>query len=254
MKRRIRPEQIDDPDISVSKLEYLLRCVRLTNRRLGGTDSLLSSLAAWSPRWPKGREVTLLDIGTGSGDLPLAAARWARESGHSFRVVGIDANSRVLEVARRLCADEPGVELRHCDAMTLLDEATSPFAPGSFDYVHAGMFVHHLEDPMVPRMLLAMNRIARAGIVWNDLIRSRRGYAVAWLATIGLSIRHDCLASLHAGFREHEVLDLAQQAGLTYTTHRERYFCQRFTLAGERAEAWDRAQDARAIAGLAAIA
>lgn len=248
MKRRITPEHIDDPDISMSKLEYLLGCVRLTNRKLGGVDSLLSNLAAWSPRWPRGREITLLDIGTGSGDLPLAAARWARESGHRLRVVGVDANLRVLEVARRLCEDEPGVELLHCDAMTLLEESSSPFAAGSFDYVHAGMFIHHLDDSVVPRMLSAMNRIARAGIVWNDLIRSRRGYAVAWLATIGLSIRHDCLASLHAGFRDREVLALAKQAGLTYTTHRERYFYQRFTLAGERAGAWDRVPAARAEA------
>ncbi len=238
MKRRVEPEHIDADTTPTPRLEYLLRCVRTTNRRLGGVDCLLDHLKAWSVRWPKGRRITLLDIGTGSADLPLAAVQWARAAGHNLKVVGIDANVRVLELASRLCADEPDVELMQCDAMDLIDESRSPFHAQSFDYVHAGMFIHHLDDATVPRMLVAMNRIARAGVIWNDLIRSRRGYAISWLVTLGQAIHHDCLASLRAGFRDHEVLTLARQAGLDYTTHRERYLYQRFTLSGERPGAW----------------
>lgn len=243
MKRRVEPEHIDAETTPTPRLEYLLGCVRATNRRLGGVDCLLDHLKAWSVRWPKGRMITLLDIGTGSADLPLAAVQWAKASGHRLKVVGIDANARVLEVASRLCADEPDVELIQCDAMDLIDQSRSPFLAQSFDYVHAGMFIHHLEDAAVPRMLAAMNRLARAGLIWNDLIRSRRGYAISWLVTLGQAIRHDCLASLRAGFRDHEVLAFAREAGLDYTTHRERYMYQRFTLSGERPGAWDASRE-----------
>lgn len=238
MKRHVEPEIIDDPSTPTPKLERLLRSIRTTNERMGGIAALLDHLKAWSPQWPRDREVTLLDIGTGSGDLPLAAARWAWDAGLRLRVVGIDANTRAIDMARRLCGDAPGVEFQRCDAADLLDERTSPFDADSFDYVHAGLFIHHLNDALVPRMLAAMNRIGRAGIVWNDLIRSRRGVAVAWLATIGRPIRHDCLASLRAGFRKEEVLELAQRVGLDYVTHQERYLFQRFTLAGQKPGAW----------------
>jgi ubiquinone/menaquinone biosynthesis C-methylase UbiE len=238
MKRLVEPELIDDPATSKDRLEYLLRCVRLTNSRLGGTAVLLDCLKAWCHRWPRNRPVTLLDIGTGSADLPLAAADWARSAGFRMHITGIDANPRILDVARRLSAGRKDIELHLCDAMNLLNRGTSPFADASFDYVHAGMFIHHLDDATVPRMLAAMNRLARNGVVWNDLIRSHRGYAVAWLATIGRAIRHDCLASLRAGFREREVLELAAQTGLEYASYRERYNYQRFSLAGEKPGAW----------------
>lgn len=237
MKRRVDPEFIDDPATPTERLEYLLRCVRTVNRRMGGISMLLDSLKAWSSRWPRDREITLLDIGTGSGDIPLAAVEWAERAGFRLRAVGIDASPRVLDVARRLCRHRSDVEFVELDAMSLLG-ATSPYGPESFDYVHAGMFVHHLDDDTVPRMLRAMNEVARAGIIWNDLIRTIRGYAVTWLATIGQPIRHDCLASLRAGFNEREALDLALRAGIDYARYRERYNVQRFSVAGEKKEAW----------------
>lgn len=238
MQRRVEPEVIDDPSTPMAKLEYLLECVRMTNSRLGGTNLLLDCLKQWSARWPRGRAITMLDIGTGSADLPLAAVRWARESGFDLRVTGIDLNERVLSVARRLCAGEPWITLEACDAMDLCDPARSPFGEASFDYVHSGMFIHHLDNDQAMAMVRAMDRIARAGIVWNDLIRSRRGYAVSWLVTLGREIRHDCLASLRAGFQRAEVEHIKAELGLGYAHYREEFLYQRFTLSGERAGVW----------------
>ncbi len=76
-------------------------------------------------------------------------------------------------------------------------------------------------------------------IIWNDLIRSRRGVAVAWVATLGRAIRHDCLASLRAGFTRDEVVSIASHAGLGYVGYRERFNDQRFALAGEKPRAWE---------------
>ncbi len=238
MRRLVEPEIIDDPSTTQEDVAYLLRCVQVTNRRLGGIDSMLDCLKEWSARWPRTQPVTMLDIATGSADIPLAAIAWARDAGFDLRITGIDANQRVLKVAREWCATEPAIRIVEADAMQLLDDAASPFAPESFDYVHAGMFLHHLSDEDVPRMLRAMHRLARVGVIWNDLIRSRRGYAVAWIATLGRAIRHDCLASLRAGFREDEVNRIASAAGVTYAKYRERFRDQRFAMAGEKPGAW----------------
>jgi hypothetical protein len=242
---------IDDPSTSQKEVEYVLKCVRVTNKRLGGIDTMLDCLKAWSVKWPRDRAVTMLDIGTGAADLPLAAVQWARSAGFSLKVTGLDTNERVLGVARSVCGHEPAITLLHADATLLLDEDTSPFANGSFDYVHAGMFLHHLSDAEVPRMLGAMDRLARAGIIWNDLIRSRRGYAVAWLATLGRPIRHDCLASLRAGFTEPEVHAIATRAGVHYTRYHERFRDQRFSLAGERSRVGETPRRKPAMSGAA---
>jgi ubiquinone/menaquinone biosynthesis C-methylase UbiE len=79
--------------------------------------------------------VTLLDVATGSADLPLAATRWARRAGFQLRVTGVDKHHATLALAREHVKDE--VELRPADAL----ELDTYFMPGSFDYVHAGLFL-----------------------------------------------------------------------------------------------------------------
>lgn len=73
------------------------------------------------------------------------------------------------------------ITLVHADALAL-DERLEP---RSFDYVHAGLFLHHLREDAILRVLRSMDRLARRGIVWNDLVRSRVGHLVITAMTIG---------------------------------------------------------------------
>jgi hypothetical protein len=240
MLRRLTPELLDDPAVSRRDLESAMRFIRDVNRNMGGVDAMLTHLRAWSSSWPRTRPITLLDIGTGSADLPLAAVQWARSEGFDLRVTAMDKHALTLEIARSQIAGKRGVTLLQGDALTL-DER---FEPGSFDYTHAGLFLHHLDDRQVVTVLRSMNRIARAGIIWNDLMRSRLGHAVITLMTLlrPRIVRHDSRVSVAAGFTKDEVAALAKQAGIEDAEYTESIRTHRFTLAGEKPGAWPHAR------------
>jgi ubiquinone/menaquinone biosynthesis C-methylase UbiE len=238
MERTLTPELMDDPAVPRRELGRALRYIRAVNRGLGGVKALLSHLRAWSVNWPRNRPITLLDVATGSADLPLAACRWARRAGFDLRVTGIDKHSETLAFAREQTRAESAITLEQVDAL----EMDSRFEPGSFDYVHAGLFLHHLPEPQLLRVLASMHRAASKGLVWNDLVRSPVSYRVIKLLTIGQPrmIKHDARVSVLAGFTKEEAESLAQRAGITYARYSWSVLAHRFTIAGEKPGAWER--------------
>lgn len=248
---------MDDPAVSREDLALSLRYIRGVNRRLGGVSALLHHLKAWSRDWPAAdatgladRPITLLDIGTGSADLPVAAVLWGRGLGFDLRVTAIDVHPTTLELAGDYIREQErrhpaaggqrplseAITLHRHSALRLMDH----FKAGSFDYVHAGLFLHHLPEIEVLTVLRIMDRLSRAGLVWNDLVRSRVGLATINLLTLGMPriIRHDATVSVRAGFSRAEALDLATRAGITRPAYRWSLLTHRFTVFAGKRGAW----------------
>jgi ubiquinone/menaquinone biosynthesis C-methylase UbiE len=232
MKRVWTKELMDDPGVDRAELDRSLAYIRAVNRRLGGIEALLCHLRSWSSAWPTDRPVTLLDVATGSADLPLAARRWAERAGFDLRVTGVDNHAGTLDAAREHIGGCGGIELIEADAGALVDL----FGEARFDYVHAGLFLHHMpDDDAVVRVLTSMRRVASKGVIWNDLMRSRVGHAVITLLTVGQPeiIRHDARVSVRAGFTRREALALAGRAGWVKPSYDWSLFAHRFTVTEE---------------------
>ena len=156
-------------------------------------------------------------------------------------MTAIDRHETTLDLAREHLASQPelarGIHLIQAEAMDLTDR----FKPGSFDYVHAGLFLHHLSEIEVLTVLRIMERLASRGIVWNDLVRSRVALGAITVMTMGKPriIKHDSTVSVRAAFTKREVLEFARRLDLGYCKYRANFFTQRFTLAGEKRYAWD---------------
>ncbi len=227
---------MDDPNVDESALRGSLRYIRGVNRALGGQRALLGHLRRWSGDWATGEKVTLLDIATGSADLPIAAVRWASRKGIDLRVTGVDNHSKTLAIAREQVGQDAElsdrIELIESDALELIDR----FGTRSFDYVHAGLFLHHLTDIRVQTMLRIMERLARRGVIWNDLIRSPIARAGIFVLTLGRSkiIRHDARVSVAAGFTKGEALNFARRSWEHKPTIRTSLLSQRFTVTCEK--------------------
>jgi len=240
MRRVLVGELMDEPGVAREELDAALRYIRTVNDRFGGSRALLAHLERWSHRWPKDRPVTMLDVGTGSADIPLAARAWASAAGFDLRITAIDLHETTLELAREHVASNPefgkGISLVRADALKL-DEV---FAPGSFDYAHAGMFLHHLSDAQVETALDGMDRVARAGLVWNDLNRSRLHHAIVSMMVAGKPrmVAHDARVSVAAGFTRRECEAMAQRLGLGYLRYQRAVLWYRFTMAGEKPGSW----------------
>ena len=231
--RRIHPELMDDPDADRVELDRALGYLRAVNRRLGGASLALRQFKQWARRWPADRTIRVLDVGTGSADIPLAIAEWARGAGHRVHVTGIDLHQTTVDLARRCIGDREDIEIIQADALTLTDR----FEANAFDYAHAGLFLHHLNDVQVMTVLRMMDRLASRGVIWNDLIRGVPGklgvrVLMAWPG-VPKMVRHDAVVSVAAGFTRREALDLARRAGLANIRMHSRLF-YRFALVSEK--------------------
>ena len=230
-RRHLQPEWMDRPAADPAQLRRSLAFIRRVNTFLGYNRSTVRHLARFSRRWPRDRPVTVLDVATGSGDLPRAIARWGRRRGFDVRVVGIDLHETTLREAVALTPPEefPHVRFVRADALRL------PFADGTFDYATTGHFLHHLDDARAADTVREMDRVARRGLVLADGLRHRRAYAWITLFTLFSDpmVRHDGRTSVAQGFTRAEVLRLRERAGVGFTKY-HRHFGHRFALAGER--------------------
>ena len=231
--RRVAREHMDDPQASVEDIDEALRFIRIVNRRLGGTSAALTHLKHWSKSWPRNdsQSIRILDIGTGSADIPLAIANWARKSNHRVKITAVDLHPVTLQCARQFIGARDDIELVQADALKLMDR----FKPGEFEYVHTGMFLHHLDDTHLLTVLAIMDRLATRGMIWNDLLRGWIGRAGVRLSTLRAPprVRHDAVVSIDAGFTRSEALDLARRAGWTNPRF-HRHLLHRFTLVSEK--------------------
>ena len=229
--REREPEWMDAPGVDRALLDDSLRYIRRVNTLLLYTRATLSHLARFSRRWRRGERITIVDFATGSADVPMAVVKWAKRRGFDVRVVGIDLHETTCDVARAATRDEPAIEIVRGDALD------PPFDAGSFDYSLCSMFLHHLSDDEAARVLAAMGRVARRGVIAADLLRRRRAYA--WISLFTLlsnpMVRHDARVSVAQAFNEAEVLALRDRAGLSFT-RLYRHFGHRFVLAGERSD------------------
>ena len=93
-----------------------------------------------------------------------------------------------------------------------------PFADGAFDIAHASMVVHHLDPDDAVAFLRELRRVARHGLVVNDLVRGRLNWLGAWLLIHATATsrftRHDGPLSVRRAYTRAELLDLVAAAGL----------------------------------------
>lgn len=228
-------ELLDGPLDDPAALAANLRDLRRINRWLGGaglTAPAIDALAAHRA------EVTLLDVGTGGADIPLALLGRAERRSRRLSVVAIDNRPEVLAAAVNAwpaLAATRGLELHLGDGRSL------PYPDRSFDVAHASLVLHHLPADGSLVLLREMARVARLGVVVNDLERSRLGWCGAWLIghllTANRYTRHDAPLSVRRAYRSDEMAAMLREAGLTPVRTLRGAFGQRYAIAALSASA-----------------
>ncbi|MDB5327299.1 MAG: Methyltransferase type 11 [Phycisphaerales bacterium] len=217
-------EQMDAADVNAAELDEALRFIRRINHWLGYTRSTVGHLDRLTATLPKDQVLRVLDVATGSADVPRAIHAWARKRGLPVEVIGLDLHAETL---RSAAANAPGVPLVRGDALAL------PFAAGAFDVAMTSMFLHHLPDDLATAVLREMNRVASHGVIAADLIRHRRAYRWISLFTAFSKpmLRHDARVSVRQAFTLAEAERLRDSAGLS-NARVFKHFGHRFVIAG----------------------
>lgn len=201
--------------------------LRRVNRYLGGQRALFTHLLPLIEQI-RHRPVRLLDIGTGSADLPVAIVKWARRHDIELEFVVIDINEIAARQAHEISFDFPEITAIQADAMQ------PPFPARSFDFVVASLFLHHFETPQAAQLIANFARVARVAVLINDLRRHPIAYytikMLTWLFTTNRMMRHDAALSVMRGFTGRDVDEISRLAGTSL--HIFRHFPYRLLAIG----------------------
>jgi ubiquinone/menaquinone biosynthesis C-methylase UbiE len=222
MRRRLEhaPELLDAAVHDEAELEQSLDQVAEVNRLLGGRR------AAWLALQPLLRHdgtTSVLDLGTGSADIPLDLSRRAARRRLPLHITATDVHPQMRAIARRRTRHDPAIRIGAADALAL------PFPDDAFDVVVLSLTLHHFEHEDQVRALREAGRVARRCVIVNELERCRPNYWGARLlaATRWRSnrlTRHDGPLSVLRAFTRAELLRLGQEAGLADLDVRRQWF------------------------------
>jgi len=217
MKRQFDPaelELMDRPQPVSVELERDLENIRDLNRWFG-SYALISNFLE---RWIKpGARLRIVDLATGSGDIPRLIADYGRQIGADLQIDAVDQQSSTLQVAKKLSAQYP--EINFVEGNILEWNSAQPF-----DLVLCTLALHHFSEDDAVRLLRHCRALSRRFVLVSDL---RRG----WLATIGVWLltttifrdpmtKYDARLSAVRAFSFSEIGELAVRAGWTNFGHK----------------------------------
>jgi len=197
-------EILDDPDVSDALRARSLADVARSNTVFGGWSAVRAELAnVLDSRSEK--SVSLLDVGTGIGDIPALAVETWRARGLTITTFGVDTSASLLREAR-----DAGLTPVCADALAL------PFASKSVDIAICSQTLHHFESHEAVMVIRELDRVARERVIVSDIRRSWLAAAGIWLASFPLRFhpvsRHDGVVSVLRGFTPSELRLLVQNA------------------------------------------
>lgn len=213
LTRVLEPEVMDGPQEAA---DYDAMDHQAVNRVF--VDDFLSAASGAGLKLSAAR-CRVLDVGTGTAQIPIELARQAP----SIRVLAIDLAASMLELGRRnvLAAGlSANIELEQVDAKGL------PYADGQFAAVMSNSIVHHIPEPA--SALVEVCRVVQAGglIFVRDLLRPRDDAEVRWLVEAyagGANARQRQLfdASLRAALSLEEIRQCIEPLGFDPATVRQ---------------------------------
>jgi 2-polyprenyl-3-methyl-5-hydroxy-6-metoxy-1,4-benzoquinol methylase len=204
-QRSARTELMDEGGLSFAEFHHCLQSLEVIN--------VLTLAYPPTLRWLKtmmkaGAPLTILDAGSGGGDMLRRAARLARRQKCPVDLIGVDLNPWSAQSA---ALSSPGSAIRYETGDIFAFSSEQPV-----DIILCSLFTHHLSDGQIVDFLRWMDARADKGWFINDLHRHWLPYYFIKAATAVFSrnrmIRHDAAVSVARAFTLadwHRLLDAA---------------------------------------------
>lgn len=202
-KERARgSEFLDRPDADPRLVAEGYRFMKVVNRIGGGIRVVRRFLAQELSGSAGAGAVTVLDIGAGDCDIPLAVTRWADQHGYTVRFTCLDHDPKAVELS------QDRIARCRCDNVQAVQADVFTYQPADkFDYAMGSMTFHHFTDEEIDRLIEHLRGFVRKAVLINDLHRCPANYAVCFILVLPLDpeIRHDALLSIRRGFKPGEL-------------------------------------------------
>jgi 2-polyprenyl-3-methyl-5-hydroxy-6-metoxy-1,4-benzoquinol methylase len=207
--RTDKPEIMDDFAMEGEILRDALDKIAKINQLLGGNQLTLKGVQELIQDYSKTREIVIVDVGCGNGDMLRTLADFGLKNDLNFRLIGIDANNFTISHARKLSDKYANISYR-CE-----DIFNESFKELKYDIVLCTLTLHHFKDDEIIQLLNVFHNNASIGIVINDLHRSVIAYrlfqALCFAFQLNDMSREDGLTSILRGFKKEELIDFSKK-------------------------------------------
>ena len=214
------PELMDRPQPVSIELERDLRNLRGLNRWFGSYALISRFVSRWIKR---GDHMRIVDLATGSGDIPRLIVDHARSVGAKIDIVALDQNAATLEIAQKLSRDYPEISFVQGN---MLDWQPND----SFDIVLCTLVLHHFSNDDAVRVLQRCRELSRKFVLVCDLRRGLLASVGVYLLTAVIfrdpMTKYDGRLSAARAFSFDEMSELARRAGWTNFHHKKFRFAR----------------------------
>lgn len=196
-QRAVQHELMDDFSSGGPELRQALQHLRLLNRIFGAAGPTLFGFKRLWLQAGKPKTLSILDVGSGSGDVNRHLLRWADENGVDLRITLVDITEEACAEAREFFRTEPRVSVMRSSLFQLPENGV--------DITTGTQFVHHFTNTELPQVVGCMLKASRVGVVINDIHRHWIAWAAVWVTARMISknryILNDGPLSVAKGFR-----------------------------------------------------
>ena len=210
MKRSFDPavlEMMDRPQPVSTELERDLERLRQLNRWFGSHRLVSTFMRRWIL---PGAQIRVVDLATGSGDIPRLLVDHARKIGAQIEIDAVDRQPATLEIARSLSAEYP--EISYHTANILEWDCAQ-----GYDISLCSLALHHFSDDDAVTLLRRCRELSKRLVLVSDLRRGLLLQAGVYLLTELIfrepMTRFDARLSAQRAFSFVEMRELAIQAG-----------------------------------------
>lgn len=204
-------ELMDTENVSFAEFDECLRHIAAINRVSLAYRPTLAWLDALVAGGPRAAPLTILDVGSGHGDMLRRIAAWAKRREVAVRLLGVDLNPWSARAARAATPGDLPIRYETGDVF-----AWEP--PHRVDVVISSLFTHHLPDATLVEFLRWMSGIAAEGWFVNDLHRHPVPYHAVRLAArvlpVNRMVKHDAPLSVARAFTRADWRGAITRAGL----------------------------------------
>jgi 2-polyprenyl-3-methyl-5-hydroxy-6-metoxy-1,4-benzoquinol methylase len=211
---------MDRPQPVSAELERDLQRLRQLNRWFGSYRLVLKFMRRWIK---PGARLRVVDLATGSGDIPRLLVGFARNIGAHIEVDAVDRQSATLQIARKLSAGYPEISFHQADILGW-------HCAEDYDIALCSLVLHHFGDADAVSVLRRCRELSKRFVLVSDL---RRGF----LLRVGVHLltaaifrepmtRFDARLSAKRAFSFTEMRDLTTRAGWQNFDHKKFRFAR----------------------------
>ena len=205
------PEIMDDFSMKGEILRDALDKIASINQLLGGNAVTLQGVRKLLKNHDLNKEITIVDVGCGNGDMLRTLADYATKHQLRFKLTGIDANEFTITHARNLSSKYLNINYKCCDIFE-----TQKLE--NFDILLCTLTLHHFKDHQIITLLDELKGKIKIGFVINDLHRSAIAYrlftAICYVFNLNDMSREDGLISILRGFKRKDLINYSTQLNL----------------------------------------